>query len=179
MLKSNECALVIIDVQGKLAASMSGKEALYETIQKTIRGIRILEIPILWCEQVPEKLGPTIPEVAGLLTDLKPMPKSSFSCFGDAAIREAIEATGRKKILIVGIESHVCVYQSCVDLLERGYEVHVVADAVSSRTPENRRIGLDKIREAGGNLTSAETLLFEMLGAAEGTAFKAIAKIVK
>lgn len=179
MLKADECALVIIDVQGNLAASMCGREALYETLLETILGIQVLRIPILWCEQVPEKLGPTIPEVADLLAGLSPMAKSSFSCWGEPAIREAIEATARRKIIVVGIEAHVCVYQTCVDLVEAGYEVHVVADAVSSRTSENKQVGLDKIRDAGGAITSAETLLFEMLGEAGGPAFKAIAKIVK
>jgi nicotinamidase-related amidase len=91
----------------------------------------------------------------------------------------ALKATRRKQVLLAGIESHVCVYQTCRDLLDLGYEVQVVADAISSRAPENRQIGLERMKEAGATVTSTEMALFELLRVAEGPKFKEITKIVK
>ena len=179
MLKTDDTALILIDVQGNLAEAMHAKKALYENLRKLIKGVQVLKIPIIWLEQVPEKLGPTIPQVSELLPSIRPIPKSSFSCSRNRTFTESLDRLDRRQLLLTGIESHVCVYQTAVDLLEEGYEVHVVADAVSSRTPENKQIGLDKTKDAGCRITSTETALFELLGVAEGPEFKEIAKIVK
>ncbi|RKY68646.1 MAG: hydrolase [Candidatus Latescibacterota bacterium] len=179
MLNTGTSALIIVDVQGKLAHRMHRKERLFEQLQKLIKGAQALSIPILWVEQNPEGLGPTIPEIADLLSDVPPIPKLSFSCCGCDRFMQALRFLNRKQILIAGIETHVCVYQTAVDLLNLGYEVQVVADAVSSRTEENRQIGLSRIEDAGGALTSTEMALFEMLKVAEGAQFKEILNIVK
>jgi nicotinamidase-related amidase len=180
MLTLNNTALVVIDVQGKLAQLMAQKEALFENLQKLIKGVQVLELPIIWNEQLPEKLGPTTPEIAELLVQsTRPIAKSSFSCCGNPPFMEALKATGRKQVLLTGIETHICVYQTCRDLLDLGYEVQVVTDAVSSRTPENRQIGLERMKEAGATATSTEMALFELLRVAEGPKFKQITKIVK
>jgi len=179
MLTTDNTVLVVVDVQGRLAQVMHGKEALFENLQKVIRGIQVLGVPILWAEQNPDGLGPTIPEVADLLSDLEPISKMSFSCCGEARFMEALKAMDRSDVLIVGIEAHVCVYQTAVDLVDLGYDVEVVADVVSSRTPANKEIGLQKMRDAGVALTGVETALFELLRSADGDAFKAILKIVK
>ena len=180
MLTVENTALVVIDVQGKLAQIMDQKEALFANLEKMIKGIQVLEIPIIWTEQVPEKLGPTLPEFSELLThSAKPIAKSSFSCCGHPPFVEAIQALGRRQVLLTGIETHVCVYQTALDLLDAGYEVQVVADAVSSRTSANKQIGLERMKAAGATLTSTEMALFELLRVAEGPQFKQIAKIVK
>ena len=180
MLTLNNTALVVIDVQGKLAQLMSQKETLFENLQKIIKGAQVLELPIIWNEQLPEKLGPTAPEIAQLLTNTtQPIAKSSFSCCASPPFMAGLKATQRKQVLLTGIESHVCVYQTCLDLLNLGYEVQVVTDAVSSRTAENRQIGLERMKEAGATLTSTEMALFELLRVAEGPQFKEITKIVK
>lgn len=180
MLTLNNTALVVIDVQGKLAQLMAQKEILFENLQKLIKGVQVLELPIIWNEQLPEKLGPTTPEIAHLLAQTtQPIAKSSFSCCGNPPFMGALKATGRKQVLLAGIESHVCVYQTCRDLLDLGYEVQVVADAVSSRAPENRQIGLERMKEAGATVTSTEMALFELLRVAEGPKFKEITRIVK
>ena len=179
MLISERTVLIVVDVQGKLAHLMYEKETLFENLQKMIRGAQILEISILWVEQNPEGLGPTIPEVARLLTDHQPISKLSFSCCGSDRFLRAFKETDRTQVLIAGIETHVCVYQTTMDLLDLGCEVQIVADAVSSRTAENRQIGLERIRDAGGSLTSMETALFELLKVAKGEKFKEILKIVK
>lgn len=179
MLMLDNALLVIVDVQGKLAHTMYEKEALFHNLQKLIAGAQVLEIPVLWVEQNPKGLGPTIAEVAQLLPDLEPIAKLSFSCCGSDRFMRALKAAKRKQVLVAGIETHVCVYQTALDLLDLGYKVEVVADAVSSRTAQNRRIGLEKIREAGASLTSTETALFELLRVAEGLKFKEILKIVR
>jgi nicotinamidase-related amidase len=179
MLKTENAALVIVDIQGNLAHTMHGKELLFKNVQKLIKGIQVLGIPILWLEQNPQRLGPTIPEIADLLSNIQPISKMSFSGCQNDRFMEALKALNRNQVLIAGIESHICVYQSSVDLVNLGYEVQVVTDAVSSRNLENKDIGLQKIKDSGATLTSVETALFELLKVAGGEQFKDILNIVK
>jgi nicotinamidase-related amidase len=172
-------ALLIVDIQGNLAHSMHGKELLFKNVQKLIKGIQVLGIPILWTEQNPQGLGLTIPEIADILSNIKPISKMSFSCCQNNRFVQALKALNRKQVLIAGIEAHICVYQTAVDLVDLGYEVQVVTDAVSSRNMENKEIGLQKMRDSGVSLTSVETALFELLKVAEGEQFREILKIVK
>ncbi|MBW2568365.1 MAG: hydrolase [Deltaproteobacteria bacterium] len=179
MLNFKNTVLVIIDVQGKLAQLMHGKSMLFDNLQRIIKGSRVLDIPIVWVEQNPEGLGPTIPEVADLLSDIQPISKYSFSCCGSDTFLQELDGLNRKQVLITGIETHICVYQTAVDLLDLQYEVQVVSDAVASRTAENIQIGLEKIRDAGGALTSTETALFELIKVGKGDKFKEILRLVK
>lgn len=179
MLSSEKTILIVVDVQGKLAHLMSGKEDLFRNLQKMIKGIRILGIPILWVEQNPDGLGPTIPEVAGLLSGMKPIKKMSFSCCQNDHFIQKLQALDRHQVLMVGIEAHICVYQTVVELLGLDYDVHVVVDAVASRAGENKTIALQKLRDAGVGLTSTEMALFELLKVADGERFKEILKIVR
>ncbi|NJL58897.1 MAG: hydrolase [Desulfobacteraceae bacterium] len=179
MLKSDNAVLMIIDVQGKLAQLMHDRDALFKSLQVMIQSFKILEIPMIWMEQIPENLGPTISEVAQLLPDMKPIPKFTFSCCGNEQFMEKFKAIDRKQVLICGIESHICVYQTAVDLLNMGCEVQVLCDCVSSRTPENRQLGIDRMKDAGAVLTGTEMALFEMLKQAKGPLFKQIVKIIK
>ncbi len=179
MLSSDKAILVVIDMQGRLAQSMYRKELLFDNVQKIIKGAQVLDIPILLTEQNPKGLGSTIPEIADLVPGVRRIPKLSFSCCGDALFLKELSALQRRQVLLTGIEAHVCVYQTTVDLVASGYEVHVVADAVSSRTAENKDIGLQKMKDAGAGITSVETALFELLRVAEGPRFKQIISIVK
>ena len=179
MLKMENAALLIVDIQGNLARLMHGKELLFKNVQKLIKGIQVLRIPILWVEQNPQGLGPTIPEIADILPDIQPISKTSFSSCRNDLFLQALKDLNRKQVLIAGIEAHICVYQTAVDLVDLRYEVQVVADAVSSRNMENKEIGLQKMRDAGVSLTSVETALFEILKVAEGAQFKEILKILK
>jgi len=180
MLKIDDTVLLVIDVQGKLAQLMHHKEAFFANLEKIIKGIQVLNIPILWTEQVPDKLGPTSPEIATLLAQkADPVAKSSFSCCGHLPFMNALKALNRQQILLTGIETHICVYQTALDLLNAGYEVQVITDAVSSRTAENKHVALERMKETGATLTSTEMALFELLRVAAGPQFKEIAKIVK
>ncbi|MGD8549458.1 MAG: hydrolase [Desulfobacterales bacterium] len=179
MLKIENTTLLIVDIQGNLAHSMHGKELLFKNVQKLIKGIQILGIPILWVEQNPRGLGLTIPEIADLLSDIQPISKMSFSSCRNDRFVQALNALNRKQVLIAGIETHVCVYQTAAELVDIGYDVQVVTDAVSSRNMENKEIGLQRMRDSGVSLTSVETALFELLKVAEGEQFREILKIVK
>jgi nicotinamidase-related amidase len=179
MLTTEKTVLIVIDVQGKLAQLMHNREALFQNLQKIIKGIQVLKIPIIWVEQNPVGLGPTIPEISALMPGIGPISKMCFSTCRNPEFMKALNATERKQILIVGIEAHICVYQTAIELLNLDYEVEIVTDGVSSRTPENRDVALTKMRDAGVGITSVEMALFELIGAAEGAQFKEIAKIVK
>jgi nicotinamidase-related amidase len=179
MLDRNTSLLMVTDIQGRLASLMDERESLYRNAAMLIDGIRILGIPILWIEQYPQGLGPTIPEIASHLEGLSPLPKKAFSVLREPAIRDAFESLDRRQVILTGIETHICICQSSLDLLARGAEVHVPVDAVSSRTASNRRIGLHRIDRAGGHLTSVESVLFELLGVAGGEEFKRIVQLVK
>lgn len=179
MLRTEDVVLLLVDVQGKLAQLMQEKERLFRNLQTLIKGIQVLEVPILWMEQNPEGLGPTIPEIADLMPDIAPIGKMSFSCCRNEHFVKALSGLNRKEVLIAGIETHICVYQTTTELIDLGYAVHVVADAVSSRTEQNKRIGLQKMKDAGASWTSVETVLFELLRVAEGETFKAMLRMVK
>jgi len=179
MLTTDNTVFLLVDVQGKLAHSMHAKENLFKNLKKLIKGMRVLDIPILWTEQNPKGLGPTVPEVAELLPELQALPKYSFSCYKDKEIRQALEALNRTTVLVAGIEAHVCVYQTVRDLRKALYDVQLVADAISSRLIENKQIGLEKCKSTGAEITSVETALFELLQVAEGDRFKMILDVIK
>ena len=179
MLTAQDTALLLVDIQEKLSPTMHAREEFIANVQRLVRGARALGVPIVWAEQNPKGLGPTVAEVAELLRDLTPISKFSFSCGASEPCMQGLRRIGRTHVLIAGIEAHVCVYQTALELLEKGYHVEVVADACSSRTLQNKQIGLDKIRDAGAAITSVETALFELLKVAEGPVFKQILQVVK
>ncbi len=179
LLSVEDSVLMVIDMQGNLYESMQEKAFLLENIQKLIRGMQVFDIPVIVTEQIPEKLGPTIEPLTSLLPDARRISKSDFSCCGDEKIMKALKAVERQQVLLCGIETHVCVYQTAVDLLGFGYDVHLVADAVSSRTVLNREIGIEKMRDEGARLASTEMVLFELIRTADDPKFKEIFKIVK
>lgn len=179
MLNVENAAVIAIDYQEKLVRAMHDKGALVHNAARLVQGARILRLPILWTEQNPQGLGPTVGEIARHLSDLSPIIKLSFSCCGEQKFLEPLEDLHRKQFIVGGIESHVCVYQTVMDLVHMGYEVQVLADAVSSRTPENKAIGLQRCKEVGAAVSSVETVLFELLKVADGDRFKQMLKVVK
>ena len=149
-------------------------------LQKLIKCANLLEIPIVWTEQNPQGIGPTVPEIKDLMPcNIKPISKFSFSCCQNDQFMNVLKATNCTQVLMTGIETHVCVWQTSVDLFGMGYEVEVVTDAVSSRTPQNKEVGLTKMKGEGIALTSVETAIFELLKDAGHEKFKEILKIIK
>ena len=179
MLRREDAAFVLVDVQGKLAQLMFEKDVLFHNLKVLIQGLQILEVPTVWLEQYPEGLGPTISEVSDLLPELDPIAKVSFSACGQDAFLDQMRTLDRKQVLIAGIEAHICVYQTTRDLLGLGYEVEIVADAVSSRTPRNLEIALEKMSSLGAGATSVEMALFELLKEANTDEFRKVVKLVK
>lgn len=179
MFDTDKTVLVIVDVQGKLAMLMHDRGTLFGNLRKLVLGAKALNIPIVWVEQNPARMGETIPELRDVLVGLQPVSKLSFSCCGEASFVNELNALGRRQVLIAGIEAHVCVYQTACNLVGQGYEVKVVADAVSSRTLSNRDIAIEMIKACRCGITSVEAILFELLKTSEHPAFKQILEIVK
>ncbi len=179
MTKERKTAIVLIDVQGKLAQIMPNSEKLFNNIELLIKGARLLKIPIIWTEQLPDKLGPTATRLSDLLTNQKPIIKSEFSCVKNAEFLSLINSQKYNHFLLCGIETHVCVYQTAKDLLNNGHEVELIRDAVSSRTELNKNIGIEKIISLGAKQTSVEMLLFEKQEIAVGNQFRELIKLVK
>jgi nicotinamidase-related amidase len=179
MLSRAAAILVIIDIQGNLAQAMIDKENLFANTVKLIRGFKVFNLPVIVTEQTPQKLDQTIPQIAAELDGIKPIAKESFSSWADVHFREQLEALSRRHVVLLGIEGHVCVYQTALDLISNSYNIYLFADAVSSRTKENRDIGLAAMKNAGAHLTSTEMVLFELLRTAADPKSKDIFKIVK
>ena len=176
----NKPCLIVIDVQEKLFPVMHGKEKLLRNLEILIKGFKLFGLPIFMTEQVPEKLGSTIESVRSLLDGVDSISKTSFSCASDPKFLSVSDSfSSNDGIVLAGIETHVCVYQTERDLIRRGHHVEVVTDAVSSRDPNNHRVALDRIRNNGGFLTTTEMLLFNIKADAKGEDFKELAKLVK
>ncbi|MCF8036378.1 MAG: hydrolase [Desulfobacteraceae bacterium] len=179
MLTSDQAVLLMIDVQGKLARTVFESGRVLSNLEKLVRGARLFGLPVIVTEQNPKGLGPTIPEIQKLLGDFAPVEKTAFNACGDPSFVGKIRETGRSRILVCGIEAHVCVYQTVAGLIGMGFEVEVAADAVSSRNAENLRLALDRMRGMGAAISSTEMALFELMQAAEGEAFSEFIRIVK
>lgn len=178
MLTRNDSLLIFVDVQGKLSGLVDNAEGLFANLKRLLQGMNALDVPVLVTEQLPEKLGPTREEFREFI-NFPIVAKSSFGCGGDAGFMKALEETGRKQIILCGIETHVCIYQTAMQLLADGFDVSVVADAVTSRDPANKDLALRRLEREGVRLTGTEMLFFELLGDAKAPGFKSILKIVK
>lgn len=179
-LDSKNAALVVIDVQEKLCAAMD--ETVLAKLNRNI-GILLesageLNLPVVATEQYVKGLGETLPELKGKLPEAA-LEKMTFSCCGDTAFMEKIRSLGRKQIIVAGMETHVCVLQTVLELLDAGYAVHVVNDAVMSRKKENWKMGLNTAAAAGAVITSTEAALFQLLRVAGTDEFKKLAKLVR
>ena len=178
----DEAILVVIDVQERLAVHVHDEKLVQSNVARLVRGSHVLGVPALLTEQYPRGIGSTT-EVVRLAFEetwgFAPIQKLSFSAVGVDAFDRAIEAARRRRIVMAGIETHVCIHQTAMDLLERGFDVTIVADAVSSRTERNRDLALRRLESAGAALSSTEMILFEMCVVSGTDEFRAISKLVK
>ena len=179
MLTTENTCLVVIDIQEKLLPVMAEPERVVKNTAVLIHIAKALNIPIPWCQQVPKALGPTVGELSSLLADIKPIDKSTFSCCGEEVFLTKIDELKARSAILCGIESHVCIFQTARDLIQHGLYVHVVADATSSRTQENKTIGINRMAKEGAVITSTEMLLFELLRDANYEKFRELAKLIK
>jgi nicotinamidase-related amidase len=181
-LNAADSILAIIDIQERLVAALPGEvgATLVRSAAILVQAAQNLSIPVILTEQYPKGLGATVTEIASLSTEKKPIEKLVFNCCNLPAFSEALEAaTPRNSIILCGIESHVCVLQTALGLIERGYEVFIAADAVGSRTKFNWKMGLELLRQAGAVTGTAEIFLFQWLGEAGTEQFKKLSKLVK
>jgi len=178
-LQLAKTALLIIDVQGKLAYQVDQSSQILGNLQKLIKSAWLYELPIIVVEQCPWGLGHTVPEISHHLQGIAPVEKNTFNACLNEAFVARLKQSGKKQLLVAGIEAHVCVYQTVSGLLDQAYQVHLVSDAVSSRTAWNRETALNRMRELGAVITSTEMALFELVKVAEGERFRQFIQIVK
>lgn len=176
--KENTIGL-IIDIQERLVPAMFEKEALLKNCQILIEGLKTLEIPLFITQQYTKGLGETTGEIKELIQDFSYIEKRDFSCCDEPVFIEKLESSGKKNVIICGIESHVCVLQTAVDLKAAGYNPVVVLDCVSSRLPQSIEIAKERFRHEGIMVTSYESILFELTRSAAAPEFRTISKLVK
>ncbi len=179
LLDKNNTALLIIDIQERLALVMKKKDQVVRNVLHLVELAKMQNIPIVVTEQYPKGLGRTLPEITASLPAHILVEKVSFNCCGEASFNVQVKRLGKKKLIVTGMETHICVLQTSIGLLAGGHDVHLATDAVCSRTKENWKSGLEFIRDAGGVVTNTETALFQLLGAAGTPEFKAISQRIK
>lgn len=179
LLQKDEAVLVVVDIQERLAVVMPERQKVIDNCLHLIEISRLLDIPIMLNEQYPKGLGPTVPEIKEALKDHVPLEKITFSCCGQTEFLNALTALNRKKVILCGMETHVCVLQTCIDLLKEGFAVHTVSDAICSRTKDNFITAIEFMRDAGSVITCTETVLFQLLGKAGTEEFKIVSKRIK
>jgi len=179
-LRAEECVLGVIDIQEKLLPPIHEKERLVRNSQLLIRLANMLSMPVVVTTQYAKGLGHTVPEIMSLLPGAKPVDKMEFGCFGNGEFCSAISMlSGRNTLLLCGMETHICVMQTALGALNQGLNVHVAADAVGSRSELNWKLGLERMREAGTVISSAEMMIYELLGKSGSHAFKEILQYLK
>ncbi len=179
LLARERSLLFVVDVQERLLPAMAAGEACVARIRLLLEGARHLGVPVMASEQYPKGLGPTVAPVREALGAAPVFEKITFSCARDATIREAVLASGRRQLVLCGIEAHVCVLQTALDFTAEGLRVAVVADAVDSRRRESRRRALVRLRQHGVELVESEMVLFEWLERAGTNEFRTIARLVR
>lgn len=178
-LDINKSIALVVDIQERLFPHIHEHEALAERAAMLIRGLRILEVPIVTTEQYSKGLGKTIAPISEALADEARIEKITFSCCGADEVEARILAMARHQVIIMGIETHVCVLQTVLDLRKQGQTAIVVEDCVSSRRANDKRVAIERMRDVGAIITTAESLLFELLERAGTEKFKAISSLVK
>jgi nicotinamidase-related amidase len=179
LLNKENTGLVIVDVQEKLMGVMGRRERVIDRVSKLLDLARVFELPVIVTEQNPKNLGPTLPAIQEALPAYEPIEKTHFNCCDVSAFNECVERNRLQNLILTGVETHVCVFQTCISFLDRGYAVHVPHHGVDSRTEDNWRIGLSLMGEAGATITSTETIIFQILKKAGTPEFKALLKSIK
>jgi nicotinamidase-related amidase len=178
-LKKEGSVLVVVDVQEKLLPAINDFMSVLDRSVKMVKAAQTLEVPIVFTQQYSKGLGATHAALTGLIPEFAFFEKTVFNCFGAVGFAEQLEKLQAKTLVIIGIEAHICVCQTALEALQRGFGVHVVADAVGSRTPMNKGIGLERIRQAGGVITGSELTIYEWIERADSDAFRKMLPLLK
>ncbi len=179
-MEADRCVLLVIDIQEKLLPPIYEKERLIRNSQLLIRLAKLLSIPMLFSTQYAKGLGQTVPEISSLVPGAEVKDKLQFGCFANGEFCSTFAGIkGRDTLLLCGMETHICVMQTALGALNQGHIVHVAADAVSSRTKLNWKIGLQRMRDAGAVISSTEMMIYELLVKSGTTAFKEMLQHLK
>lgn len=178
-IPKNDTSAVIIDVQEKLFPHIHEKEALLKKLETLIKGVSLLHIPLQVTEQYPEGLGATIPQLDKLLEGIKMSSKKCFSCHDSMSFKKQLHFNGNKYVLLAGIEAHVCVLQTAIDLKAAGYEPVVIADAVASRSPYDKEIAMNRFTQERIMISTVESILLELCRTSTHEVFRDISKLIK
>lgn len=179
LIKREDALLVAIDFQEKLMPAMADPKTLEATVIKLAKGIGAMDIPVLVTQQYTKGLGSTVRPIAEALGDFEPIDKTSFSAMGEPTFVQALTAAGKKTVILMGIEAHICVQQTAIDLIDRGYSVYVIQDCIASRKESDSLCSQQRMAAAGAVITTYESVLYELLRGAKADGFKAVSAIVK
>lgn len=179
MLRPERAALVVVDLQEKLLPAIPDRDRVLRNSRLLLRLARTLHLPVLLTSQYAKGLGAVVSDVLADTPAAVPLDKTSFGGFGDEAFSSAVEALSREQLLVCGVETHICVMQTVLGALEKGYEVHVASDAVAARADDNHRVGLARMDRSGAVLSSAEMAIYELLERSDTAAFKAMLPLLK
>lgn len=179
MIQRDDAVFVAVDFQTKLMPAMADPKTLEETVVKLAKGVKALGIPVVVTQQYTKGLGPTVAPVAEALGDFEPVEKMTFSAMGEESFVQTLEKLGRKSVILAGIEAHICVQQTALELIEQGYSVYVIQDCIASRKESDYLCSQKRMAEAGAVVTTYEAVLYELLRGAKAEGFKAISAIVK
>jgi nicotinamidase-related amidase len=178
-IDKEDTILLIVDIQEKLAAVMKEREKVVKNNLHLIELAKMIKMPVMVTEQYSKGLGPTVPEIREAVPQYRPIEKMTFDCCGQPPFFEELKAQKKKNVVLTGMETHVCVLQTCISLLKGGLNVHVVQDAICSRFKENWKIGIEYMRDAGAVVTCTETAMFQLLKVAGTEEFKAMSRRIK
>lgn len=179
MLDKEKTGLIVVDIQGKLARIVDNSSALIANCQKLIKGAQAIGLPIIYLEQTPDRLGSTVSELDSLLINSNPISKFTFNACKEPKFIEAIQAEDVNTWLICGIEAHICVYQTAMNLLELNYQIQLVNDCISSRTLENKNLAINKLIHKGADNTAVEMCLYELVKDCRAPEFKQVLSLVR
>lgn len=178
-INREEAALVLIDFQERLMPAMADKEILEDKVCRMVQGAKALNLPIILTQQYTKGLGPTIASIRDIIGDAEYIEKNTFSAYLEENFKSAVKNTNKKTILLAGIETHICVEQTALDLVTAGYDVVLISDCTQSRDSTNKEIAIRRMTNSGVGVTSYESALYEMLVGSKAEEFKAISNIVK
>jgi len=178
-IKKENTALLIIDMQEKLLPAIENSEDLIKNCEILIKGCKILGIPIIYSEQYRKGLGETNKIIATQLNNINPIEKREFSCVENDEIKSKLESLGKRYIIVAGIEAHICVQQTVLDLMDEDFKPIVIANCISSRNNFDKKFALKRLRDYGADITTVEAILFEMLVTSTASEFKQISELVK
>ncbi len=179
LLEKENTVLLIVDIQEKLAVVMKERDKVVKNNLHLIELAKMIDLPVMVTEQYPKGLGTTVTELREAIPSYRPVEKMTFDCCGQPTFLDELKDHKRKNVVLTGMETHICVLQTCIGLLGGGINVHLVQDAVCSRTKENWKTGVEFMRDAGAVVTSTETVLFQLLKVAGTEEFKKISKRIK